>query len=232
MGVVVITTDELVSAVYRDWGEDSTNSVVSIVQVTAMLNKAQRSLCGEGMILLTCAKTTTVAGQETYNLPADYWKMECPFWYGTTPTHLLPMNVGDRDPRQRTGSPTNYYIWGSNVSSANQYVLGLNPIPAVNGSTNDLEVFYRQMPRKMIHSTEGTAVAPEVNEMWQDAMTEYALMSIYRRLGGDFKDLYKDHRAVWQNFMQKAKEYVNPLQFDYPISRRDTGLYTWEYTNA
>lgn len=224
-----MTTNELVSSVYSDWGEDETNSVVSPINITRMLNKAQRHLCGQGMILLTCAKTSTVAAQETYNLPTDYWKAEAVFYYGTGgDRHLFPMNVGDRDPEQRQGAPNRYYIWGSNVSSTNQYVIGLNPVPGVNG-TDDLEVFYRQLPRKMVHSTEATMVNPEVNEMWQDAMVDYALMSIYRRLGNDFVGLYRDHRAGWNDWMMKAKEYVNPLQFDIPIPRRDTGLYTWDY---
>jgi hypothetical protein len=221
-----MTTDELVDEVYLEWGESSTNSIVSPSQITALLNKAQRLLCLEGQILLSCAKTSTVAAQETYNLPSDYLKIECVFIEGRIEP-LRPIDVTWRDGTSRQGTPDRYWIWGSNVNGANQYVIGLNDVPSTNGS-NDLEVFYRQLPQKMVHSVDGTPVAPEAIQPWQDAMVDYALMLIYRRLGNDFKAYYDGQVALWADWKRKAAQYVNPLTNDFPLQRKDTGLYLIE----
>jgi hypothetical protein len=226
-----MTTDEMVAQVYTDWGEDSTNSIISPAQITSWLNKAQRALALKGQVLLTCATTSTVAGQETYNVPGDYLKAEAVFCgVGTARRRLYPKNVGQRDPYETQGLPTSYWIWGENQSGVNIYVIGLNPIPSTNGSS-DLEIFYRQMPAKMIHSTQGAMVNPEVIEAFQDAMIDYALMSIYRRLGPDFRALYNDHHMMWNDWVQKGQQHVNPNSWDIPIARQDTGNYLYEYTN-
>lgn len=226
-----MTTDELVAQVYTDWGETSTNSIISQAQITSWLNRGQRDLCLGGQVLLTCAKTSTVAGQESYNVPSDYLKAEAVFLLDGTPaTRLYPMNMGMRDPTEMRGSPTRYYIWGENQASYNVYVIGLNPVPSWSGSQN-LEIFYRQLPQKMVHSSEGTMVNPEVIQPWQDAMVDYALMCIYRRLGPDFQSLYRDHLASWKNWRMEAAAYVNPMTWDFPISRQDTANVTWDYSN-
>lgn len=226
-----MTTDELVAEVFNQWGEDPTNSIVSMAQVTAFANRGQRQICLEGNILLTCAFIDTVADQEEYNVPAnDYLKAECAF-LGVTKRRLLPMNVGDRDPNKHTGTPVLYYIWGGQQNGANVYTIGLNPIPRI-GVAEDLVLRYRKAPIKMVHSTQGTMVNPEVNESWQDAVIDYALMLIYRRLGKDYYQMYRDMKSQWDGtngWVTKALNFINPLQNDYPISRRDTGLYEYPY---
>lgn len=220
-----MTTDELVTEVYNQWGEDPTNSVVGIPQVVSFLNRGQRQLCRAGNVLLTCAFVDTVAGQEEYNVPTNYIKTECVF-LGVTKTRLFPMNVGDRDPNKTQGIPSFYYIWGGTQNGVNVYTIGLNPIPR-SGVAQDLVLRYRKSPNKMVHSTQGSMVNPEVIESWQDALIDYALMMIYRRLGKDFTTLFQDHRAAWNGWIVEANNFINPLQNDYPIARRDTGLYDW-----
>ena len=227
-----MTTDQWVSQVYDDWGESSTNSIVSPAQITAWGNRAQRSLCIEGKILLHCAKSTLVDGQETYNIHPQCLKVECAFLttLSTRPGQLLPDDVANRDPREQKGVPDRYYMWGSNVSGANQYTIGLQRIPDASVAFTDaLETFFRKAPDTMVHSTQGTPVAPEVIEPWQDAMADFALMMIYRRLG--LRSEYQEHRERWERWITKAQNYINPLQLDYPTVRRDTGYYTMEYPN-
>jgi len=76
------TTDELVTAFRDAFGEDETTappSVVSQTQIVSFLNQAQRELCWEGDILLSCAVGGTVAGQPTYSLPPDYLRASAVF---------------------------------------------------------------------------------------------------------------------------------------------------------
>lgn len=220
-----MTTDELVTQVYDQFGEKQGNSVVSIAQVMTFLNRGQRQLCRAGNVLLTCAFIDTVAGQEEYNVPTDYIKTECVF-LGVTLRRLSPMNVGDRDPNKTQGIPAFYFIWGGTQSGKHVYTIGLNPIPRtpVKG---DLVLRYRKSPLKMVHSSQGTMVDPEVLESWQDALSDYALMMIYRRLGKDYQTLYDGHRDAWKEWIVEANNFINPLQNDYPMQRRDTGGYDY-----
>lgn len=76
------TTDELVTAFRDAFGEDATTappSVVSPTQIIGFLNQAQREICWEGDILLSCAVAGTVAGQPTYSLPPDYLRASAVF---------------------------------------------------------------------------------------------------------------------------------------------------------
>jgi hypothetical protein len=218
-----VTTDEVVTEVYNQWGEDPTNAIVTIPQVVSFANRGQRQLCRAGNVLLTCAFIDTKAGQEEYNVPIDYIKTECAF-LGVTLRRLFPMNVGDRDPNKSQGIPAYYFIWGGTQNGVHVYTIGLNPIPRVD-VTGDLVLRYRKSPLKMVHSDQGTMVNPEVIESWQDAIIDYALMMIYRRLGKDFADLFKDQREAWKGWITEANNFINPLQNDYPMQRRDTGMY-------
>lgn len=173
-------------------------------------------------------------GQETYNIHPQCLKVECVFLTPASlrPGQLQPDDVANRDAREMKGVPDRYYMWGSNVSGTNQYTIGLQRIPdATVAFTDALETFFRKAPDKMIHSTQGTPVAPEVIEPWQDAMADFALMMIYRKLGKTGFSMYQDHRARWEVWITKAQNYINPLQYDYPTIRRDTASYTYEYPN-
>lgn len=227
-----MTTDEWVAEVYAEWGEDPANSIVSIPQVTAWGNRAQRQLCVQGNVLLQCAKGPFVAGQETYNLPANYLKIDAAFLTKESlmPNWLRPMDMVDRDPAEPQGTPSRYWIWGEDVNGVNGYVIGFWQVPNVTTSpTNFWEVFYRKRPDKMIHSTQGSMINPEVIEEFQDAMTDYALAMIYRRLGQGFQSSFQLQMQMWEKHLNFAKNYINPLTLDYPSPRRDTAglLYEW-----
>ncbi len=230
-----MTTDEWVSEVYSEWGEDPTNSIVSIAQVTAWGNRAQRQLCIVGNVLLACAKGPFVAGQETYNLPGSYLKIDAGFLTKDSgaPDWLRPMDVADRDPSQPAGMPKRYWIHGEDVNNVNQYVIGFWPVPNVTTTgppaVNYWDLFYRKRPDTMVHSTQGSMVNPEVLPEFQDAMTDYALGMIYRRLGQSFQGAFQIQMNEWEKHLAFAKQYINPITLDYPSPRRDTAglLYEW-----
>lgn len=230
------TTDEWVTDVFDAWGEDQANSMVTPGQVTSWGNKAQRDLCLTGNILLQCAKGPFVEGQETYNLPSNYLKVDAVFLTATSgaPNWLRPMDVADRDPSEPKGVPDRYWIWGEDVNLVNAYIIGFAKIPTgfPVAPTNSWEAFYRKRPDTMVHSTVGAMVNPEVIPEFQDAMMDYALGMIYRRMSNtrpEFMSFFRLQMDLWKAHLEKAKNYINPMTFDYPVPRRDTALLTSQY---
>ena len=229
-----MTSDGLVTEVRVRWGEtDSANSVISNVDILAYLNEAQLTLATVGNVMCTCAKVDLVANQEEYSLPTDYLKAETVFYIGTQgyPTKLIPISVIDRDPNKTAGVPTRYYIWGSNVAGANQYVIGFCYGVTSASETQAIDLFYRQKPAIMVLASPGPAINPEVDTPWQYAMIEMALMRIYQRMGPSYINQLNMATAKWNEWLERAKQYMNPMQFDVPLQRRDTGGYTYEYWN-
>jgi hypothetical protein len=219
---VGLTTAELETAVRSEIGED-TAAKVSSAQVVAFLNQAQRKLCAVGQILLTEETASTVASQETYSVPSDYYKIDAVFLArgaGQTNIRLLPMMRNDRDPSASTGTPTRYYVSGRNVSGVNSFVIGLNPVPAASG-TSDLTIHIRQMPLVMVSGGQ----APEVPQPWQDALVSYAVWKALRRRGREWQSLAQEAAAEWADWLKKAERYVNPLMRDVPNQVYDNGGY-------
>lgn len=189
-----------------------------------MLNEAQRIMCFEGKVLMTCATASTVAAQEEYSLPSDFGKMEAVFLYSSTTAKqkLTPIRVGQRDPLKTQGIPAWYYVWGLNVSSVNAITIGLNPIPSTSGSS-DLEIYYRQLPLTMVSGGQ----APEVPTQWQDGLTAYAAWKTYQRRGREWQSMARDAQAEWQGWINMAKRYTNPLTTDSPTSSNDSAGYMY-----
>lgn len=228
-----MTTDEWTTEVYNQWGEDQTNSIVSPAQVVSFGNQAQRRLCLEGKILLNCAKGPFVPGQETYNLPGNYLKIDQVFLTADSgaPGWLIEMDMADRDPAEPQGTPDRYWIWGEDVNNVNAYVIGFSKIPDSHfpvAPTKCWEAFYRKRPDTMVHSSIGAMVNPEVAQEFQDMMTDYALGMIYRRLGRDFQLAFAQQMELWKSHLTAAKAYINPLTLDYPYPRRDTAGLLYE----
>lgn len=227
-----MTSDQLVTEVRSRWGEtSSTNSAVSDVEVLGYLNEAQLTLSTVGNVMCTCAKLDLVAGQEEYSLPTDYLKAETVFYIGVNgPSQKLsPIGLIDRDPQQTQGTPSRYYIWGANVSGSNQYTIGLcYGVPQVT-ETQGIDLYYRQKPSIMALASPGPAVNPEIDTPWQYAMIDIALMRIYQRLGNSFMPQLQLATANANQWIERAKQHMSPMQFDVPISRRDTGGYTYDW---
>lgn len=224
-----MTTAELITQVRTRFGEDSTSATqVTDAQILSFLNASQREMAAESNILLTCATSSTVAGQEEYPLPSDYHKVQAVFLYRTTgdlsKQNLYPIGILDRDPAKAQGTPRNYYIWGLNVSGNNSFTIGLSPIPIASGSS-DLEVFYRQIPSTMVSGGQG----PEIPVQFQDGLPDGALMQVYERFSsGDsgYMAMADRARSRWGSWIARASSHVSPLTLDRPSMPRDTMGYT------
>lgn len=229
------TTLQLITAVRSQFGEDTAaTSAVTDVQILEFLNQSQRDLCAAGNLLLTCATTATVAGQEEYPIPSDYLKICLVTIYRTDGLKLAlkPISLQQRDPaRTQSANQRYYYVWGVNSGGLNRYHIGLtHDVPSTTSLVDDLEIHYRQQAAPMISG--GTP--PEVPEQFQDALIEGALTKIYNRLAprdpAKWLPLYDRKLAIWKDWKLEARRYVNPLLFDQPKQIIDTAGYLREYT--
>jgi hypothetical protein len=225
--VVTITTDEFISNVYDEWGESSSNAIVTPAMLTAWANKGQRDLCRAGNLLLTCFTTSIADGQETYATSSPFLKIDAAFLRLSNERVLRPMDVADRDPTESQDVPTHYWVWGAASGGYHVYEVGLHPIPNYS-EANGLRFYARRAPIKMVHSTEGAMVNSDLMETWLDKVGDYCLMKIYQRLGPSYQYLYQAQRTVWNEAKGEAKNYINPLTFDYPVPKRDTAGLTVE----
>lgn len=192
--------------------------------VVRWLNEAQRKICWEGGILVSSWTASTVANQQAYSVPSDWIKVRSVFIYDTTSQiyrKLRPIRMEQRDPRQTTGWPLYYYSWGLNVSGNNSPTINLDPIPDTSGSSN-LIMFGQQIGADMVSGGQ----APEVMYQWQDALSCYAAMRWYQRLGMDFRPMAIDAANEWQDWVNKAKAYKNPMGIDTPTLMNDDMGYT------
>lgn len=198
--------------------------MASDAQILALLNEAQNRICMQSYLMMTCATASTVASQEVYSVPSDFIKIESVFINNATTGHkvrLKPISLLDRDPEQGTGDPLYYYIWGRNVSSANSFTIGLRPIPSTSGSS-DLEIYFRQAPLTMVSGGQ----APEIPTHFQYALPAYALYKLWLRdqspIGVGMARIYK---AEWDEWVENAKAFINPLTLDIPMTIRDEMRY-------
>jgi hypothetical protein len=197
--------------------------MVTDAQILRFLNEGQRKLCLEGGILVSCWTTSTVASQEEYSIPADFTRVRSVFLYQTNGSQikLTPIRMEQRDPSQSLGTPVFYYVWGLNVSSANQPTICLNPIPSTSG-TSDLRIFGHQVPLDMVSGGQ----APEVMWQWQDALSTYGVWRCLQRRGLKYESMARDAQAEWEDWVNQARRFHNPMGLDQPTTMVDTGGYT------
>lgn len=197
--------------------------MVSDAAILRFLNEGQRKLCFEGGILVSCWTTSTVASQEEYSVPSDFVRIRSVFINNTTTGHkvkLTPIRMEQRDPMQNMGNPLFYYVWGLNVSSNNQPTICLNPIPSSSG-TSDLHIYGHQIPAAMVNGGQ----APEVMFHWQDALSTYGLWRCYQRRGLKWEGLARDTQAEWEDWVNQARRFHNPMGLDAPTSIADNADY-------
>ena len=164
-----------------------------------------------------------MASQERYNVPTDYIRVVSVFLNeGTSGSNikLTPMDVRLRDPQANTGTPNSYYVWGANLSGANSFVLGLQPVPDT-ASTNALQLYAKQLPLTMVSGGQ----APEIHLSFQDALPAYAEWMVLKRRGRDWRFQSLDAKQEWDEWIKKAKTWRNPLMTDTAIPTIDTAGY-------
>jgi len=181
-------------------------------------------LCMASYLLLTSEYTSTIANQEAYSVPSDFLKIEGVFIKNAVTNNyrrLRPIDPLRRDPREQTGDPGYYYLWGRNVSGANSDTINLNPIPSTSG-TSDLIIFIRQTPLTMVNGGQG----PEIPLAFQNALPAYALWKIYQRDHAASVPLADRYQGEWRDWIHEAIAFRNPLQNDMPIPVEDVMGYT------
>jgi len=140
-------------------------------------------------------------------------KLEAVFHDGVC--KLTPIRVNQRDARERSGTPTFYYIHGANVSGSNAQTININPVP---DAAYTLKIHYRQLPLTMVNGGQG----PEIPVQWHDALVSYALWKTYRRWGREWTNMRDEAHAEWEEWLKRARRYSTPHQVDVPTRVEDT----------
>lgn len=159
-----------------------TSGYVSDTQLLNFANIGQRKLSVAAGCIYTTETTTTVAGQEQYDVPGDYLRVMAVYLYHTTGDKaqkaLWPMSIIDRDPTLAQGTPDRFYVHGANVSGDNKFVVGLQDIPDTNNAGCNLEIWIRQLPKDMVSGGQG----PELAIQWQDEVVHFMAARAFTRL--------------------------------------------------
>lgn len=173
----------------------------------------------------TCHTASTVADQQEYSVPSDFYSVEGVRWTdsGGAKKWLTPIKI--RQLGDDSGSPNAYAEWGLNVSGANSPAIWLDPIPDASGSS-DIEIFIKAMPLTMVSGGQ----APEVPVAWQDSLVSYAVWKALRRRGREWQQMALEAKAEWMEWLKAAKKWSATIVTDVPYRTNDTGGYmaSWE----
>jgi hypothetical protein len=165
----------------------------------------------------TCHTASTVADQQEYSVPTDFFSVEGVRWTDTTGAKhwLTPIKI--RQLSDETGDPCKYAEWGLNVSGANSPAIWLDPIPDASGSS-DLEIYIKAMPLTMVSGGQ----APEVPVAWQDSLVAYACWKVYRRRGKEWVSMAREAQAEWMEWLRQAERWSSTIVTDVPFRSNDT----------
>lgn len=176
-------TTTLINRVKNRVGSDSDlgSALGERAMILAWLDEAQKILAGEGPILVTIFKGSSVANAEALSVPVpDFYAIHrVELRRPTTNVYreLTPMRPLERpvDRTVRTGDvPSKYLVWGGNDVDGNnvQALLFDKNFAESDVDNGDLWIWIRQMPKTMAENTQ----APEVTERWQMGLLCYAEM--------------------------------------------------------
>lgn len=171
---------------------------------------------------MTCADAPTTAGQEWYTLPTDILKIHSIFYEPASGGgwRLRHKDAAKRDPAATSStSVAEWYPWGGPSSGVNVKRIGLNAVPSVTG--DNIHILYRKLPLTMVSGGQ----APEVPTEWQDALVSYAVWKVYRRWGREWVQMAEEAHAEWEEWLKRARRYMNPLTTDIPNTVTDTAGY-------
>lgn len=165
-----MTTAEMMTAVRDLVGEDSvTATQASPTQILNFLNARMAELCADTDALVSAWRTSTVTGQSDYSVPPEYTGVQRILFKNASKGYywLTKCPLEDLDPRFPPGTPTQFSVWGANVSGDNSMIFILSPVPDFTGPVNpnqDLECFGRQYPKIMVSGGQAPEVA--LREQW------------------------------------------------------------------
>jgi hypothetical protein len=198
---------------------------VTDTQIVRLLNIAQRKLCSKSRLMRTCHTASTVADQQEYSVPTDFFSVEGVRWTDTTGAKMWLTPIKIRQLSDESGDPCKYAEWGLNVSGANSPAIWLDPIPDASGSS-DLEIFIKAMPLTMVSGGQ----APEVPVAWQDSLIPYACWKVYQRRGREWVQMAMAAKQEWMEWLREAERWSATIQTDVPHRTNDTAGYlaSWE----
>ena len=153
-------------------------SIVSDVQIYGYLFDGATTFIRETACLTEFAKNTTVINTQFYTFEDWILKPETVLWYNGSKWVELDYKtikqllvISDFQLFAETGTPENYFV--------KQRQIGLQPIPSVNGSANDIIMICSKMPEVL---TELTDEWDEIPETYHPIINHYAMFECWDKI--------------------------------------------------
>lgn len=171
------------------------------LDINEAINEARKDITRASLNFEKLVTVTTFAGQEGYDLPADFIFARAVYlnqkWL-LNPVVLDSAQVVNKP----QGSPTNYYIWGSKI-----YFF---PIP--DGS-NSVSLWYYSYPAAL--NGDNDSLDPKEKE---NLIINYVLAMVYEMDGEEqralyYRNLYEAGLAEYKTYFEKYR-HSGPLQMD------------------
>ncbi len=173
-----------------------------------MVDIARRTGCLQGE-----AQISSVLGQKTYDLPADYLSTKRVTFDGRK---LEPIAVedldeldSDRDTVNQQGEPSNYYIWARKFN--------FYPIPNAEGVSN-IVAMYTRMPNLVAISTD----VPQIPIAFHEDIVRFVLAR-----AKELDEETTDAQVIWRDYQDrvdfsKSEDQVKDIS-SYPAVRLVAG---------
>lgn len=201
--------------------QDPNNEVLSRANILGYLNEAQDII--ESYVILPGAKTSTtinlVAGTQEYSLATNIIK---PVLFRYTVNDLVLKEISFNQAKKRfdssTGTPQEYYIWGSNV--------GFYPVPSGTES-NGIKYWYIKTLSTLVESSAGTneVTTSEVPVQFHWVLERGAEMLMSQAVNDQERAMVAERKFMEGIQLMKSVYMMNTLDLDselYPDDAEDT----------
>lgn len=165
-----MNVQDILTRVQRNFG-DTANVQIDQTDILRWINDAQREIVLANQLLQSVATSTTVAGTNTYTIPADLLTLRS-IKHGGIKLRALSLTEAeqyipnfDDTSNYPSDVPTHFWIW------ANQLTLYPNPSTA----NKELKIYYTRQPVAVVL----LADIPELPVQYHNRLVEYCLQQAY-----------------------------------------------------
>lgn len=166
-----MNVQDIMTRLKRTFGDEAGVQILD-ADIFRWINDAQREIAYQNDALQTKGTSSTVVGQQSYNLPADCLTLKS-LWVNGFLVDMKSMTQAEEDiialgtPNTlQQGQPQFYWIWANQIN--------FYPVPDSNG-TNNIVIFYNRSAVQVTASTDSL----DLSETYHNAIMQYVLAQAY-----------------------------------------------------
>lgn len=194
--------------VQRQFGDTSGAQILE-ADIDRWANDAQVDIVRRTEALQEKTQVNTVAGQETYPVPANFLLVKRVTHDGLllmrTTLDELDALAGNRQEAAFTGVPKRYFVWDNEI--------GLYPLPEASGVSN-LDIWYIRTPATLA----APADIPEIPVFQHEDIVTFCLIRA-KQLNEDFDQAAKYEQEYERRLGNAMYESMWPHADEYPAVR-------------